>query len=29
MEHTVETVMKASLQTSSYHITGRGGFKEI
>ena len=29
MEHTVETVIKASLQTSSYHITGRGGFKEI
>lgn len=29
MEHTVETVVKASLQTSSYHITGRGGFKEL
>jgi hypothetical protein len=29
MEHTVETIMQASLQTSSYHITGRGGFKEL
>jgi hypothetical protein len=29
MEHTVETVIKASLESSSYHITGRGGFKEI
>ena len=29
MEHTVETVIKASLQSSSYHITGRGGFKQI
>lgn len=29
MEHTVETVMKASLETSSFHITGRGGFKEL
>jgi hypothetical protein len=29
MEHTVETVIKASLETSSFHITGRGGFKQL
>ena len=29
MEHTVETIVKASLETSSFHITGRGGFKEL
>lgn len=29
MEYTVETFLQASLQTDSYHITGRGGFKEL
>ncbi len=29
MEYTVETVIKASLETDSYHITGRGGFTQL
>lgn len=29
MEYTVETVMKASLETDTYHITGQGGFKQL
>ena len=29
MEYTVETVLQASLTTDSYHITGRGGFKQL
>ncbi len=29
MEYTVETVLQASLETDSYHITGRGGFKQL
>jgi len=29
MQYTVETFLQASLQTDSYHITGKGGFKEI
>lgn len=29
MEYTVETFLQASLQTDSYHITGRGGFKAL
>jgi hypothetical protein len=29
MEYTVETVIKASLETDSYHITGRGAFKQL
>lgn len=29
MEYTVETILQASLETDSYHITGRGGFKAL
>ena len=29
MEYTVETVIKASLETDSYHITGRGALKQL
>jgi hypothetical protein len=29
MEYRVETVLQASLESDSYHITGRGGFKPI
>ena len=29
MEYTVETVLQASLQNDSYHITGRGAFKQL
>jgi hypothetical protein len=29
MEYTVETFLQASLTTDSYHITGKGGFKEL
>lgn len=29
MEYTVETILQASLETDSYYITGRGGFKAL
>jgi hypothetical protein len=29
MQYTVETFLQANLQTDSYHITGRGGFKQL
>lgn len=29
MEYTVETIMKASLETDSYHVTGQGAFKAL
>jgi hypothetical protein len=29
MEYSVETIVKSSLETDSYHITGRGGFKQL
>ena len=29
MEYTVETVIQASLESDSYHLTGRGGFKQL
>lgn len=29
MQYTVETFIQASLQTDSYHITGKGGFKAL
>ncbi|MBA2403935.1 MAG: hypothetical protein H0V66_04120 [Bdellovibrionales bacterium] len=29
MEYTVETFLQASLESDSYHVTGRGGFKQL
>lgn len=29
MQYTVETVMQANLETASYHVTGKGGFKAL
>jgi hypothetical protein len=29
LEYTVETILQANLETSSYHITGRGGFRTL